>query len=270
MICQKCGYQSDEQRDCPRCGLVYTRYRARDITDPLPRRFRTSSGGHRMWQTVSSLSRFYHIFRWAILAALIAILALILHDSPPPSIANIPNAAQRAEHKIKAFRSSMSRGPSKRLALDEPELNGWLNENMALKKPTYLAIGSQIPESLIASASKARAEHSKQNNPSTEKPQSVRDIRIALLENSLRLYMIVSVHGMDLSLELEGLPIIQNGYLRLEPSRGKLGSLPLMPGTLISIARRLFDSPENKEKFRVPPQLNDIRVEQRQFVVISR
>jgi hypothetical protein len=75
---------------------------------------------------------------------------------------------------------------------------------------------------------------------------------------------------MDLSLELEGRPSVQNGYIRLEPVRGKLGSLPLMAGTLKSVANRLFESAENKEKFKIPSDIRDVRIEHGQLVVLSR
>jgi hypothetical protein len=34
--------------------------------------------------------------------------------------------------------------------------------------------------------------------------------------------------------------------------------------------RRLFDSPENKEKFRLPPHIRDLRVENGEIVVSYR
>jgi hypothetical protein len=75
---------------------------------------------------------------------------------------------------------------------------------------------------------------------------------------------------MDLSLELEGQLTVRDGCLRLEPTAGKLGSLPLMQATLEGAAYRLFDSPENKEKFRLPPEIRDVRVERGRLIVSSQ
>jgi hypothetical protein len=58
--------------------------------------------------------------------------------------------------------------------------------------------------------------------------------------------------------------------MKLVPSSGKLGSFPLASATLNSVADRLFESPENKGKFRLPPHIQDIRIERGQFVIISR
>jgi len=77
-------------------------------------------------------------------------------------------------------------------------------------------------------------------------------------------------HGKDLSLQLEGKLVMQGGYLRLIPTGGKLGSLPLPQATLESAAQRLFDAPENREKFRLPPHIRDIRVERGELIVSSQ
>jgi hypothetical protein len=39
---------------------------------------------------------------------------------------------------------------------------------------------------------------------------------------------------------------------------------------LRSAADRLFSSPENKEKFKLPPYIQDVRVENGNMVVLSR
>ncbi len=155
--------------------------------------------------------------------------------------------------------------------MDESELNGWLRNNLALKKPA----GSKpaIPqnaESLIELAKTATGGQTISNEALEQAQTSVRDVRIELLENSLRVYALFDLHGMDLSLELEGQPVVRDGYIKLEPSSGKLGSLPLMAGTLQKATARIFDSPENKEKFKLPPSIRDIRIEQGRLVVLSR
>jgi hypothetical protein len=61
-----------------------------------------------------------------------------------------------------------------------------------------------------------------------------------------------------------------SGYLRFEPTSGKLGSLPLPQSTLESSVMRLFDAPENREKMRVPLEIRDIRIENGEVVVEYR
>jgi hypothetical protein len=98
---------------------------------------------------------------------------------------------------------------------------------------------------------------------------NVRDVKIELKDNLMRAHVLFDFHGMDMTLELEGRLGVENGYLRLYPTGGKLGSLPLPQGTLESAVQRLFELPENREKFRVPPPIQDIRVESGELVVTA-
>jgi hypothetical protein len=54
------------------------------------------------------------------------------------------------------------------------------------------------------------------------------------------------------------------------PVAGKLGSLPLMEATLRGAASRLFDSPENRDKFCLPPGIRDVRIEGGNLILFSR
>ena len=77
-------------------------------------------------------------------------------------------------------------------------------------------------------------------------------------------------HGQDLSLLLEGHLGVENGYLRFEPTGGKLGSLPIPQATLESAVRRLLTSPENREKLGLPAEIGDIRIENGNIVIAYR
>jgi hypothetical protein len=233
----------------------------------LSPQFRKSAGS----KQAGPFRRFFRIFRWIILATVILAFYFMLRPSIPPRIVASPEAAKRAEAKIAEFQSSLGQGTANRLEIDEDELNGWLSENLALKQ----AEGSER-EQFQASPSLTDRREPATEDPLAEKAaldqiqSSVRDIKIELLDETLRVYALFDMHGMDLSLELEGRPSVQNGYIRLEPVRGKLGSLPLMAGTLKSVANRLFESAENKEKFKIPSDIRDVRIEHGQLVVLSR
>jgi hypothetical protein len=154
--------------------------------------------------------------------------------------------------------------------MDESELNAWLSHNLALKRPGGAKPAMpQTTESLIELAKTATGGQSVSAEDLQRAQSSVRDIQIVLQEDALRIYVLFDFHGMDLSLELEGRPVVRDGYIKLEPSGGKLGSLPLTLGTLQSVIDRIFESPNNKEKFKLPPGIKDIRIEQRQLVITS-
>lgn len=221
-------------------------------------------------KAVGRFRRFYRVFRWVGLAAVVLVLFLIFRTSPPPRIAATPEAAKRAEVKIQRFQSYLGRGTEHRLEMDESELNGWLSDNLVLKKTPGSSPVRPQPAQPWIDLGETDAGGPSTSQEALEKAQSsVRDVKIELLEDSLHMYAIFDLHGMDLSLELEGRPIVRDGYIRLDPTRGKLGSFPLMAGTLKSATDRLFDSPENREKFKLPPEIQDIRVENGQLVIIS-
>jgi hypothetical protein len=101
-----------------------------------------------------------------------------------------------------------------------------------------------------------------EQQPTLEEMQSnVRDVRVQLVGDKVAAYLLFDFHGKDLTLTLEGTLHVVDGYLRLQPTGGALGSLPIPQTTMDNAVRRLFDSPENKEKFRMPPEISDVRVE---------
>jgi len=215
--------------------------------------------------------RFYRVFRWISLAVLLLAIVLILRTSEPPTIVIPPNAVHLAEDKIQQFESAARRGAENRLELDQPELNGWLIANLALKKDGGSGpVTSQTQGSLIELAKTAAGGRTIDDVSLQQAQSSLRDIKVELRDDLLHLYAIFDLHGMDMSMELEGRLTAQDGYLRLEPTGGKLGSLPLMSGTLQAVADRLFTSPENKEKFKLPPYIQDVRIEGGNLIVISR
>ena len=71
----------------------------------------------------------------------------------------------------------------------------------------------------------------------------------------------------DLSLLLEGQLQFLDNYIRLKPTSGKLGSLPIPQMALDQAVQKIFESPENREKFKLPDEVADIRVENSEFVI---
>ena len=69
---------------------------------------------------------------------------------------------------------------------------------------------------------------------------------------------------------LEGYLQTQDGQLRFRPTGGKLGSLPLPQMVLDRAVERLFESPENRDKFRLPPDIANIHVANNELVVSYR
>jgi hypothetical protein len=69
-----------------------------------------------------------------------------------------------------------------------------------------------------------------------------------------------------MTLQLEGRLDARNGYLRFQPVSGQIGSLPIPQSTLESAVQRLMDSPENREKLKLPTEISDLRIENGEVV----
>jgi hypothetical protein len=54
--------------------------------------------------------------------------------------------------------------------------------------------------------------------------------------------------------------------LRFQPVSGQIGSLPIPQSTLESAVQRLMDSPENREKLKLPTEISDLRIENGEVV----
>ena len=250
MNCLKCGWKQDGGNECRRCGIVFSRYgspKSKTAAAVL------AGPGSR-----TPFRRIYRVFRWAALGSSILVLMLMLRKSPPPDVQINPEAAKRAEDKLHELRSASKEDRPYTLQLDEAELNSWLRSNLHLGLK-----GDETPaEPALNEEDTAQA---------VERLRStVRDVKIQLLGDRLRGYVLFDFHGKDLTLVLEGRLAVEDGYLRLQPTRGTLGALPLPHSSLKSAVARLFDRPENRETFRVPPEIRDIRVERGELVVVRR
>jgi len=95
---------------------------------------------------------------------------------------------------------------------------------------------------------------------------NVSDVKVQLVEDRVKAYVVFNVHGKDMTLQLEGRLTAQNGYLRFEPVSGQIGSLPIPQSTLESAVQRMMDSPENREKLKLPSEISDLRVQNGEIV----
>ena len=201
----------------------------------------------------------FRIVRWSTYAFALVTLLLLLHKTPPPPVETSPQAAARAEQKFADVERAVANGQPATLRMDETELNSYFSSHLELSDdaPT----GGQQGAAGGSAPTSQDVEQMRSN---------VRDVKVQLIEDRVKAYVVFDVHGKDMTLQLEGRLGAHNGYLNFEPVSGQIGSLPIPQSTLESAVRRLMESPENREKLKLPPQIADLHIENGEVVATYR
>lgn len=273
MVCPKCGFQQAGGTECLRCGIIFERYRPVHEGAPQAAGKPVVEG-----KTEPGLFwRFYRAFRWVALFVTVLAILLVLRQPTPPRIDVDPQARQRVEEKIQEMRKASKEGKPYTLRMDEAELNGWLDSNLALAKgrEAQPATESAVnPEGAAATTTASTpvptqrgASVPDQETTESEVRSSMRELKIDLLQDRLKAFVRFDFHGKELTLVLEGRVHAQNGYLRFEPLGLQVGSLPIPSAAVDAAVRRLFESPENREKFRLPPEIHEIHLANGQLMI---
>ena len=213
----------------------------------------------------------YRILNWGSLVILVFVLVLVFRKSAPPQVVNDPAAAARVEQKFAAADQTRATGAPAHVQLDATELNSYLNQNLQLALPPQPApaAGAAVNSSATAqTSSPSTGTQISGAQPALEEVQSsVKDVKIDMEGDLVKAYVIFDFHGQDLSLELDGHLNSQDGYLNFVPVAGKLGSLPLPQSALDGAVAKLMDSPENREKLKLPADISDVHIEDGQAMV---
>jgi hypothetical protein len=268
--CPKCGFYQEQGAECGRCGIIFDRYH------PVEAEFRSSyradsSADFSRTPSPGLLRRAFRIFRWSSLGVLALTTVLILIPSPPPEVEASTKTAELVETKVRQFAASLEKGQALPLEMNQEELNSWLSANLALQHSTEFAEDSPQKHALAGAALVDTMAASQDSDSAVEEAQStIKDIKIELLEDSLRAYVEFNFHGKELTLVLEGCVRTQDGYLQFEPTSGQLGSLPLPAVALEDAARQLFESEKNRETFRLPAQIQSIHVLNGNLLIIPQ
>jgi len=255
LACPKCGFAQEEGPECLRCGIVFSKFKPPVAAIETPQITGTEASTQRANRGL--FSRVFRVLPWISLTVTVGILLVILRQAPPLSIQTDPDAADRVAEKMAQLQTAVQTNQPHALTLDEAELNQWMHDNLAIAS-THQAQQAGIP---IPSG----------GNPNIQEVQSaLKDVRMNLIGNQLRAYALFVLYGKEISLRLDGTLTTNGGYIRLQPTAGKLGSLPIPSSTLDSVVHQLFDSPTNRDKFQLPPQIESVRVENNTLVISTR
>jgi hypothetical protein len=224
----------------------------------------------------SILKKIYRALVWSSLVVLIVAMILILRQSSPPDVAYDSQAAARAQQKFAAADQAVAAGRPSRVQLDPTELNSYLHQNLDLMGEGSEPSASSAPSNELADTKPAPPADPTASIPGAdhatmeEVQSSVRDVKVDMVGDLIKAYVVFNFHGKNLSLELQGRLHAEDGFLKFDPVSGKLGSLPLPQSTLDAAVKRLMESPQNREQLRLPPGVSDIRIENGQAVVVYK
>jgi hypothetical protein len=208
----------------------------------------------------SPWKRLFRIIRWTTYTFALVTLVLLLHKAPPPLVETSPQAAARAEEKFEQVEKAVASGQPATLRMDETELNSYLASHLALA-------GNGALNPAPTGGAQGAANGATPTPQEVEQMRSnVRDVKVQLTDDRVKAYVVFDVHGKDMTLQLEGRLGAQNGYLHFEPLGGQIGSLPIPQSTLESAVQRLMNSPENREKLRLPSEISDLRIQNGEVV----
>lgn len=216
----------------------------------------------------------YRILSWTSLAGLILTILLVLVKSPAPQVPYDPKAAERAEQKFQAADQAKAAGQPAQVQLDRSELNSYLSQNLQMEGQSSATRSNSAgsPQAgqtgNVSPATDPTLGLGGSDQPTLDQVQSsVKDVKVDMVGDVVKAYVIFDYHGKDISLELDGHLRADNGYMRFEPISGKIGSLPLPQSALNSVVEKMMASPENREKLRLPADISDIQIVNGQAVI---
>lgn len=169
-------------------------------------------------------------------------LLLIFHIPPSPVIRTDPVVAQRLERELKEAESTASIGKSKVVQADEIAINSLLAKEF--DPATSVGAGQ------IASV--------------------VKDMKMMLKDDRLRLYVLAKVREREVALQLEGRLSAKNGFMDFEPLNGRIGSLPVPKASLKNALGKVLSTPEGLDAMRLPSNVQDLHIEGGKLVVVFR
>jgi hypothetical protein len=130
--------------------------------------------------------RVFRVGRWVALSVSLVVLVLLLRPAAPPEVKTDPQAAERVQAKVEHAAQTAVEGGTPVLQLDEAELNAWIQSNLALATPP-------TPDP-------PRAPGSPSEPTLQEVQSSLRDVKINLVGDELRAYVLFNLYGKDLTL----------------------------------------------------------------------
>lgn len=221
-------------------------------------------------QRPSTLMLIFRIVRWTVYTCVLIVLILLLHKAPPPPVQATPEAAARVEQKFQEVEHAVAQGQPATLRMDETELNSYLASHLDLAGGRAMGVAGSANAPSNAAPNTAPGGTPNLEQPSVDDVEqmrsNVKDVKVQLIDDRVRAYVVFDVHGKEMTLQLEGTLAADNGFLRFVPVSGKIGSLPIPQSTLEAAVSKMMESPENRDKLKLPSDISDLKIENGEVV----
>jgi hypothetical protein len=208
----------------------------------------------------------FRCLRWSTYLGAFITLILILHTTAPPPVQVSKQAADSAEQKVSEVEQSVSRGEAATLRLNESELNSYLASHLKPMPPTAPQPQAAAPAAAPETSSSSNSAEYPSGADVDQMRSNVKDVKVQMEGDLVKAYVVFDVHGKDMTLQLAGKLGASDGYLKFEPVSGRIGSLPIPQSALESAVRQLMESPENREKLKLPSDVSDMHIENGELV----
>ena len=251
--CPKCGFEQEGDVECLRCGIIFAKYKPSvDSQEEVPPPRTTTP------EPVEPglISRIVRILPWISLAAAATLLFLILKQAPPFAVQTDPEAAERVAEKMAQLQLAMQSNQRHSARLNEAELNQWIRENMAIAA-THEAREAGIPVPAGHEAS------------ITEVQSALKDIRMSLTGNQACLHPLRHVQKRSVSAIGRHIGNTRRVH-SIEADIWENRLLPIPSFTLDRVVHELFDSPQHRENFQLPPEVESVSIENSTLVIATR
>jgi len=246
IVCPSCKWEQLGGEECQRCGIIFGRYHP-----PEDRPIFQQEGEEVEEAEIAPVSpwrRAFRILRIASPVITVICIFLIFSLPNPPKVERSAEATERAQLKLFGVQQAIQNGSDPyNLHFSETELNSVLALSLRPPDPATL---SQLPAD------------------EREAVESIRDLRFKLQNDRIHVYVAFRYYGKMLTLSLTGKVRVEDQQLRLDADSGRFGSLPLPTPVLERAMRKVFDAPENREKFRLPDYIQDVRIEDGSMVLV--
>jgi hypothetical protein len=205
----------------------------------------------------STFTVVFRVVRWTTYACALILLVLLFHKPTPPSVVATPEAAVRVEQKFQDAQQAVDQGQAATLRMNETELNSYLASHLDFADDAAAGSGDADATTNEEQRTADRVEQMRSN---------VRDVKVQLVDDMVKAYVVFDVHGRDMTLRLQGKLGEDNGFLKFDPVSGQIGALPIPQATLEAAVRKLMESPENREKLKLPDDISDLKIENGEVV----